>query len=88
MDAAQLAFDIYVTVQSNASSGAQALHLGPTEPFATTPDAMVSAQLLGDLSSYDSMPDFSSYFLMIPSPAGAQPDYAEQLPCSVPIRFA
>ena len=72
VDAARLAFDIYVTVQSNASLGMQTLHLGPTEPFSATPDAMVSAQLLGDLSSYNSMPDFSSYYLMIPSPAGAQ----------------
>ena len=72
MDAARLAFDIYVTVQSNASSAVQTLHLGPTEPFSATPDAAVSAQLLGDLSSYTSMPDFSSFYLMIPSPAGAQ----------------
>ncbi len=72
VDAARLAFDIYVTVQSNASSAVQALHLGPTEPFSATPDAMVSAQLLGDLSSYSAMPDFSSFYLMIPSPAGAQ----------------
>ena len=27
-------------------------------------------QLLGDLTSYNSMPDFSSYYLMIPSPTG------------------
>ena len=72
VDAARLAFDIYVTVQSNASSGAQALHLGPTEPFSATPGALVTGQLLGDLSSYNSMPDFSSFYLMIPSPAGAQ----------------
>ena len=71
VDAPRLAFDIYVTVQSNASAAVQALHLGPTEPFSATPDAMLSAQLLGDLSSYASMPDFSAFYLMIPSPAGA-----------------
>ncbi|CAK0755627.1 hypothetical protein CVIRNUC_002389 [Coccomyxa viridis] len=78
VDAARLAFDIYVTVQSNASSAVQALHLGPTEPFSATPDAMVSAQLLGDLSSYSAMPDFSSFYLMIPSPAGMTPQQVLQ----------
>lgn len=71
VDTARLAFDIYVTVQSNASTATQTLHLGPTEPFSITLDAQVAAQLLGDLASYTAMPDFSSYYLMIPTPTGA-----------------
>lgn len=71
MDTAQLSFDITVTVQSNTSAVAETLHLGPTEPFSSTLDARVNVQLLGDLSTYKSMPDFSSYYLMIPSPTGA-----------------
>ena len=70
MDTAQLAFDIVVSIQSNTSASAEILHLGPTEPFSSTPDGQVNVQLLGDLSSYNSMPDFSSYYLMIPSPSG------------------
>lgn len=46
------------------------LHLGPTEPFSSTNDGSITVQLLGDLTSYNSMPDFSSYYLMIPSPTG------------------
>ena len=71
VDTAQLSFDITVTVQSSTSAVAETLHLGPTEPFSSTLDAQVNVQLLGDLSSYKSMPDFSSYYLMIPSPTGA-----------------
>ncbi len=70
VDTAQLSFDIVVTVQSNTSATAEALHLGPTEPFSSTLDGQVNVQLLGDLSTYKSMPDFSSYYLMIPSPTG------------------
>lgn len=71
MDTARLTFNINIVIQSNASNTPQNLHLGPTEPFSATLDAQVTAQLLGDLSSYNSMPDFSSYYLMIPTPTGA-----------------
>jgi hypothetical protein len=70
VDTAQLAFNIYVNIQSNASTVSTTLHLGPTEPFSSTNDGSVTVQLLGDLTSYNSMPDFSSYYLMIPSPTG------------------
>ena len=74
VDTAQLSFDIYVDVQSNTSAATDTLHLGPTEPFSSTLDGQVNAQLLGDLSTYKSMPDFSSYYLMIPSPTGVPTD--------------
>ncbi len=77
VDTAQLSFDIVVTVQSNTSATAEALHLGPTEPFSSTLDGQVNVQLLGDLSTYKSMPDFSSYYLMIPSPTGVLTLYSQ-----------
>lgn len=70
VDTAQLSFDISVNIQSNASTTNTTLHLGPTEPFSSTNDGSITVQLLGDLTSYNSMPDFSSYYLMIPSPTG------------------
>lgn len=70
VDTAQLAFDISVNIQSNASTNNTMLHLGPTEPFSSTDDGSITVQLLGDLASYNSMPDFSSFYLMIPSPTG------------------
>jgi hypothetical protein len=69
----QLDFQIQINIQSTNSSITQTLLLDPAQPFVVNDDGSVAAQLLGDLMSYTSMPDFSSYILMIPSPAGNIP---------------
>lgn len=70
MDPARLAFDIQVSIQSANTSVTQILHLNPTQPFLVNDVGTVTAKLLGDLATYQSMPDFSSNYLMIPSPVG------------------
>ncbi len=67
---ASLQFDIQINIASSNSSITQTLHLNPSSPMAVNNLGTVTAQLLGDLASYSSYPDFSSYYLMIPSPAG------------------
>lgn len=70
MDPAQLDFNITISIQSANSSVTQTLYMNPATPFVVNTAGTVAAQLLGDLMSYKSMPDFSSYYLMIPSPSG------------------
>lgn len=67
---ASLQFDIQIAIASSNASITQTLHLNPSSPMVVNNAGTVTAQLLGDLASYASYPDFSSYYLMIPSPAG------------------
>lgn len=57
----------------SGGAGSQALALSPGAPFAVSDDGTVAVQLLGDLTSYTAMPDFSSSLLMIPQGPGAPP---------------
>lgn len=70
VDPARLDFNIDISIQSANTSVTQTLSLNPTQPFVANDAGTVAAKLLGDLATYQSMPDFSSYYLMIPSPAG------------------
>ena len=72
VDPARLDFNIDISIQSANTSVTQTLSLNPTQPFVANDAGTVAAKLLGDLATYQSMPDFSSYYLMIPSPAGLQ----------------
>ena len=67
---AALQFSIKVAIASSNSSIAQTLVLDPANPLAVNTAGTVIAQLLGDLAGYSQLPDFGSYVLMLPAPAG------------------
>lgn len=69
----QFEIDVEVSVSSAAGNSSQSLSLDPSTPTALSSDGSVSAQLLGDLASYQASPNFGFAILMIPSPNGAQP---------------
>ena len=82
---ASLQFDIQISIASSNSSITQTLHLNPSSPLVVNNVGTVTAQLLGDLASYSSYPDFSSYYLMVPSPAGMCGVWAWSLSTSGPV---
>jgi hypothetical protein len=67
---AELQFGIQVAIASANDTITQTLLLDPDNPFAVNDEGTVTAQLLGDLAGYSTMPDFSSFLLMVPSPTG------------------
>ena len=67
---AALQFSIEVAIASSNASTTQTLILDPANPLEINFAGTVVAQLLGDLAGYSQLPDFGSYVLMLPAPAG------------------
>ena len=77
LGASELDFAITISITSttnatNASVITESLQLDPSDPYVLDDANLVSAELLGDLLTYDALEVFTSYYLMIPSPTGSQ----------------